>query len=173
MALAPAGRFAALLSDLKAAVGSAYAIAGASQDEPAVRLQTGLRATWDCADCCWIVLQGILPSARVGNAERCLLIPDLIVTLDVARCWPTPDDGGAVDPAAEEKAALQIARDAEILWYGLGALRQSGELFPSFQGLDCDAVPLGQMIPVGPLGALAGFSWRIDVHLVAGLRPEP
>jgi hypothetical protein len=165
--------FPTLLTDLRDAVLRAYSSAG--DPPPEIRISAGLRATVDigegCADRIWLILQQVIPSTIAGGEVPCLVMPQAVLTVDLQRCWPTLDQGGRVDVKGEETAALRIARDASILWYGLMAQRQDGTLFSSFVGLDCEAVRPGQTIPVGPLGGSAGFQLPIRVDISGARRP--
>lgn len=167
----PADQFGRLLTDLRSSIEKAYAAFGLSDQAPQTRITTGLVPSWDCPDTLWIVLRGAQSSQARGltdQAAGCSILAEAIITLELARCWPNPENiagGLELVPAAEEATTMQLAQDATVLWYGLGERWQDGELFESFPGLNCEAVRLGQLQPVGPAGGYAGWSWQLRVSM--------
>jgi hypothetical protein len=154
------------LTDLEAAVESSYATFAASARTPEVRQLVGLQAPFDCDDTLWIINRGLTtaPVTNFDQGERCTVLTQQLVRLELARCWPTPRDDGSIDADAERAAALGLAEDATVLWYGLGALRYAGQLLPSFPGIDeCDAVRFGPMQAIPPGGDRAGWSWDLTI----------
>lgn len=159
----PIRQTAQILRDVGRAVAAAYSTFGAASDAPEIRYWHGLDAPFDCNDVCWIIDRGLAlaPITNADVAGNCLQIADQIVAIQVARCWP----GGVPNPEKEAAAVEQLARDATVLWWGIGTAWGDRSLFPDYPGLDCETVRFGTMSPIPPGADRAGWSWPLTVRI--------
>lgn len=85
-------------------------------------------------------------------------------------CWPTATATAAAKtlpaPTKFQDAALALALDAATLFGWISQLAAQGGLIPSLPGISrAEDVSLGQMVPLGPQGTLAGWRWPVAVKL--------
>lgn len=93
----------------------------------------------------------------------CAVIPVIQLELTVMRCYPAVDGATIPDAAELTAASLTLADDAVAISGGLLERWEAGTLFPTV-GDHCDRVSIGNLDPVGPGGAIAGWRISIDVR---------
>lgn len=115
-----------------------------------------------------VVLEAIEARSGPGTpSNRCTAVPRARLVVWIARCYPVLRDDGAAPPVEEEEvASVTLDADLGCLWDGLTARWAAGALFPSFRGLNCEAVSFGLAIPQGPLGGTASWALPVTVDLV-------
>ena len=103
------------------------------------------------------------------------LIPSLSVVVEIVReCWPEPRASAAAkslpDPTKLTTAALSLANDASSLYGYLAQQITAGTLILSIPTINTATdFAVGQMVPTGPQGRMAGWKLPISVKLsVAG-----
>jgi hypothetical protein len=102
-------------------------------------------------------------TADAGTGQRsCAVIPVITLELTVMRCYPTVDGEGIPDAAELTTASLTLADDAVAITGGLLDRWEASTLFSSV-GDHCDRVVIGNLDPVGPGGAIAG--WRVTIEV--------
>jgi hypothetical protein len=129
--------------------------------------------TLPALDCPMLAVTLVSVEARAGvgtPSNRCTAVPRARLAVWVARCYPTMDDSGNPPSiTAEEQASCLLDADLGVLWDGLIGRWATGDLFPSFPGLACEAVTFGVSAAQGPSGGLASWSLPVTVDLV-GIR---
>lgn len=151
---------ARLADDLLAAAIASYADTGV--DAPPSRLTFGSIPALECPLLAVSVISLEARSPIGTPGTRCAVVPRVRLAVWVARCYPAMHEDGSGPSADEETAAVTtLDTDLSILWDGLLGLWAQGKLFPSFPGLDCEAVSVGVAVPSGPLGGVA--AWMIPV----------
>jgi hypothetical protein len=94
-------------------------------------------------------------------------IIDLAVTL--LRCGaPLPaESGDPPGPSTITDHAEAMFHDGWILYAALLSAWSTGDLFPSFPGLDCAEVKFDALAPLGPKAEIAGWRIPLSVTLTA------
>ena len=101
-----------------------------------------------------------------GAYVRVATIPSVQLVVTLLRCWPTPEHG-KTEPsmAAITAAAAGLAQDGAALTHGISSRWADGTLFPT-AAVDADDVTLAPgLAPVGPEGALAGWTFSLSVNV--------
>lgn len=105
------------------------------------------------------------------RAAKTTVVGSALVNIEVWRtCWPAPSASGVAAalpaPQAFTDATDVLARDAITLFGTLADLAVKGGLCPHLPGVSTASdVALGQMLPLGPQGTLAGWRWPMSVKL--------
>lgn len=158
---------ARLAADLLASAEMCYEVAGAPPCPSRSLVTFGRLPVLECPMLA-VVLESIEARSGPGTpSNRCTAIPRARLGVWVARCYPTlRDDGSAPDALEEEAASVLLDADLGCLWDGLTQRWRGGVLFPSFDGLNCEAVTFGTSISAGPLGGTAAWALPVVVDLV-------
>lgn len=160
----------ALLADLKVAVSECYSTADPNVPEPpAIEIrQDGQTATIDADEILVVMVTG-LQTAFIGSVEQCAFVLKVQMSVTVSRFMPNLDAQGIPDVAeAREAAALKLAADAGVLWYGLHDQCQQNRLWRSFAELNC-ADTTWQDARTGAGGDRAWITFPLSTAITAPL----
>lgn len=152
-------RWAAVASDLCAAVEAAWETFGRPDRKPAVRVRHGTIPAYDQVDVVYVSLARVLPVT--DRNARCAIWPRARFQIELVRGWPTD-----ISLEHDTAAAAALVEDATIVWYTVAARCAEATLFPSVPALDCHHVTVGDLTPVEPQGGVAGWRFPIDVDLM-------
>jgi hypothetical protein len=152
-----------LLADAERAVLGAFEDFGRHDDAPQIRRAFNLPA-WDSCDVCYLSLPTVA-RAQLTGPSKCATVTEVRLRLELVRCWPGPFDNGAPDVEGENRASAKAVADATTLWYGITARRSEGTLLPSWTGLDCEKVRLGDLVANGPNGGYVSWQWDWRIEL--------
>lgn len=149
------------LLDVCRAAYTSQAAEACGVDVPTTSLVTHAAPAWD-GD----LLAVATTNLTTAYQGRCSVVYAVRLTVWVVRCVPvTLDNGSPPDPADVEAAALTLADDAWLLTTSIADAAYSRSLFPSFDGIGCEQVRLGDGRAEAPSGGLAGWSLPITVDL--------
>lgn len=122
------------------------------------------------ADCDSLAVYVGAIRATQPNKNVCAVTP--LATLHVVRfvCVPTMEEDGSAPPAADlTESALDLADDADSIFYGAVNAWAAGTLFPDGQGgglVSCSEIDFGDGIAVlEPQGGIGGWDLTIRVLL--------
>lgn len=160
-----------LLSDVLGACEDAFAQTGA----PAIPSRSYLTHGTPVVEGEQLTVQSLglsvthpFPLAQL-RAVRTTVVGSAGVSIEIWRsCWPMPQVSAAGStlphPSKFGDAAATLALDASTLWGWMADLAVNGGMCPSFATIGiADDVSLSPLVPLGPLGGLAG--WRLQMAI--------
>lgn len=163
-----------ICNDLLAACAQAYTEMAYAPKVPERRFVThgqavavGEQLTVSCAG---VKLGKPFPLPQISQVET-VAIPQADFVIEIWRAgWPPPEMSSASkslpDPSSVADAAITLSRDAATLFAYISNLSALGGLLPSIPEIETSArMSLQPMVPLGPVGQLAGWRWPMSVKL--------